>query len=235
MIITSSSIETVSGRYVDVANPNPADIGAEDIAWALSREPRFSGHTIHALPYTVGQHSMVVANIVVEMFKPGTLREAALQYFHEMRLTGNFANVAYQTIEDTEVCPRALALAALLHDASEAYLRDIPSPVKSIPGLKEAYAAIESKMMDCISEKFGVTEDLSDIGMSPGTEHAIIHWADVYARTIEAYHLMPSRGSPWPSGAKFKLSLVELQQFKEPEPSLKVYQDFLVHLDSLTR
>lgn len=48
-------------------------------------------------------------------------------------------------------CPPDLQLAALLHDASEAYLLDIPSPVKSrIPGYKEA----EDNLMKLIAEKF---------------------------------------------------------------------------------
>lgn len=48
-------------------------------------------------------------------------------------------------------CPPDLQLAALLHDASEAYLLDIPSPVKSrIPGYKEA----EDNLMRIIAEKF---------------------------------------------------------------------------------
>jgi len=46
-----------------------------------------------------------------------------------------------------------LALEGLLHDASEAYLLDIPSPVKCrIPGYKEA----ENRLSSIISTKYGV-------------------------------------------------------------------------------
>jgi uncharacterized protein len=45
------------------------------------------------------------------------------------------------------------ALAALLHDASEAYIGDIPSPIKS---LLPDYRAIEYKLMQAICEKLNV-------------------------------------------------------------------------------
>lgn len=50
-------------------------------------------------------------------------------------------------------------LGALLHDASEAYLTDMPRPIKSqMPQYKE----IENNLMDVIAEKFGFTYPLSD-------------------------------------------------------------------------
>ena len=51
-----------------------------------------------------------------------------------------------------------IVLACLLHDASEAYIADIIRPVKV--HLSEYYK-IESKIMDCILEKFGL-DDLSE-------------------------------------------------------------------------
>lgn len=50
-------------------------------------------------------------------------------------------------------------LAALLHDASEAYLLDIPSPIKK--GLSN-YKYIEDKLMAVIAEKFGFDYPLHD-------------------------------------------------------------------------
>lgn len=228
MKVSYTVIETVSGKFVDVSDPKVDTIDGHDIAWALSREPRFCGHTISALPYTVGQHSMKVADIVRDVFVPGEVREAALTYFDE---TYKICEVnvldVLKTPHATNVSP-ALQLFALLHDASEAYLRDLPSPVKSLPGLKEAYEAVEAKMMKAIHQKFGL--DL----MSPKdwvVAEKITHWADIYARTIEAYHLMPSRGAHWNSTQK--VTLRGLQQFQEPQPSLQVYEDFLVYLNRL--
>lgn len=59
-----TSMETVSGIYVDVANPKKEDVRLTDIAWSLSRQPRFAGHTITRLPYNVAHHSVFVSEIV---------------------------------------------------------------------------------------------------------------------------------------------------------------------------
>lgn len=50
-----------------------------------------------------------------------------------------------------------VALWALLHDASEAYLVDVPRPVKPhLPGYKEA----ESKVMAAVCERFGLVTEM---------------------------------------------------------------------------
>lgn len=46
----------------------------------------------------------------------------------------------------------------LLHDASEAYLVDIPRPVKQLPELS-GYRALEKRTMDAIVTSFGLTKD----------------------------------------------------------------------------
>lgn len=63
-----------------------------------------------------------------------------------------FYSVAQHSVLCTQLLPRSLELAGLLHDASEAYLMDIPSPLKK--GLIN-YKEIEDKMMSVIAEKFG--------------------------------------------------------------------------------
>lgn len=60
--MTTPMLETVSGELIDLANPDPASIKINDIAWGLSRIPRFCGHTITEVPYSVAQHSIAVAN-----------------------------------------------------------------------------------------------------------------------------------------------------------------------------
>ncbi len=52
--------------------------------------------------------------------------------------------------------PREDQLWGLLHDASEAYLVDIPRPVKYLPGFREAYLQLESGLMAVICERFGL-------------------------------------------------------------------------------
>lgn len=227
--ISSTSIETVSGRFVDVANPMPRDFVVSDIAWALSREPRFSGHTIHELPYTVGQHSIVVANLLRDATDPKhLLHKSLIAYFvndADVGIVNRIKNLSHNL-------RWMIVKLGLLHDASEAYLRDIPSPVKSIPGLKETYAAIESKVMAAILDESGLdcvfeTDDETEFACK------LVHWADVYARTIEAYHLMPSRGSNWGSNQKLNIGLLHLKQFEQPKPSLEVYEEFMAYFKEL--
>lgn len=103
-------IATYTGRKVDLVDPQPDMISINDIATALSRMPRFAGHTLEF--YSVAQHSRLVA---------------------------------WQ-------CPHDLRLAGLLHDASEAYLCDLPLPIKET--LTE-YRVAEHRLMSVIADKFG--------------------------------------------------------------------------------
>jgi 5'-deoxynucleotidase YfbR-like HD superfamily hydrolase len=110
LYLDTPDIRTYTGIYVDVSNPQPDMFNIEDIAHALSMQPRFGGHLRRF--YSVAQHSIFCACEV----------------------------------------PHEYAFAALMHDASEAYLCDIPSPIKK---LIPEYKVIEEMVMKCIAEKFG--------------------------------------------------------------------------------
>ncbi len=104
-------IRTFSGKYINVFDPNPDDILIEDIAHALSNQPRFGGH-----------------------------------------LPGRFYSVAQHSIECYKLAIPEEQFAALMHDSSEAYLLDMPKPIK----LEIAqYNTIEDKLMKVIAAKFG--------------------------------------------------------------------------------
>ena len=64
-----------------------------------------------------------------------------------------FYSVAEHSIYLVHFLPDNLQLEGLLHDASEAYLADLPRPVKA--GLPE-YKAIEARVERVIAEKFGL-------------------------------------------------------------------------------
>lgn len=68
-------------------------------------------------------------------------------------------------------------LHGLLHDATEAYLTDVPTPVKR---LLPDYKTIEEKVYVCIAEKFGLDQALPKI----------VHMADGIALATEAEALM---------------------------------------------
>ena len=60
----STTMETYTGKQVDLAHPDPATINIDDIAWHLSRIPRFLGATRSDNVYSVAQHSVLVLNRV---------------------------------------------------------------------------------------------------------------------------------------------------------------------------
>lgn len=75
-------------------------------------------------------------------------------------------------------------LAGLLHDASEAYITDIASPIK--PYLNN-YKELEDKLMSKIAKKFGF-----DYPLDPDIKDC-----DATQLKTEAKHLLRSRGYPW--------------------------------------
>jgi len=60
----STTMETYTGKKVDLAKPDPATINIDDIAWHLARIPRFLGATRSDNVYNVAQHSVLVLNRV---------------------------------------------------------------------------------------------------------------------------------------------------------------------------
>lgn len=80
--------------------------------------------------------------------------------------------------------PVEVQLAGLLHDASEAYITDVASPVKEhITG----YQAMEDNIMKVIARKFNFEYPL----------HPAVKIADRAMLSNEAWHLLPSQGKDW--------------------------------------
>lgn len=83
-------------------------------------------------------------------------------------------SVAQHSVMVSNLVPHHLALAALLHDASEAYLSDIVRPAKR---MLPQYKDLELKFQGVLEERFAVTFD-----------HEEIHIADNKALYAEALH-----------------------------------------------
>jgi len=82
------------------------------------------------------------------------------------RFTGacrEFYSVAQHSVHASFAVPPPLELAALLHDASEAYLCDVSRPVKYAESMA-AYRHAEQHLMTCIGYRFGIpTFDIPSI------------------------------------------------------------------------
>lgn len=57
-----TSIATLSGRVIDFLDPEPHQVNLDDLASGLGRHARYTGQTVR--PYTVAQHSLLVAALV---------------------------------------------------------------------------------------------------------------------------------------------------------------------------
>lgn len=105
----------------------------------------------------------------------------------ECRYNGHtraFYSVAQHAWLASQVVPRERALEALLHDATEAYCKDIPRPLKK---LLPDYQEIEARVDGAIRARFG---------LPPAMSAAVKH-ADLILLATERRDLMPADATPW--------------------------------------
>lgn len=105
----------------------------------------------------------------------------------ECRFAGQcsaFYSVAQHSVMASHIVPPEHALEALLHDATEAYLKDIPRPVKAI---LPDYRALEAKLDSVIRTRLGL----------PVQKSAEVAHADLVMLATERRDLMPD-DDPWP-------------------------------------
>ena len=57
----------LSGRRLDLLNPNPADVEIEDIAHGLARVARWNGQTVGEHAFSVAEHSLFVVDVLLHL------------------------------------------------------------------------------------------------------------------------------------------------------------------------
>ncbi len=117
----------LSGRRLDLLDPDPGSIDIEDIAHGLARVARWNGQTVGDHAFSVAQHALLVEAIAS----------------HEL----------WSRIDDEKELRRR-QLAALLHDAPEYVVGDLISPFKAAVGLD--YKVFELRLLDAIHRRFGL-------------------------------------------------------------------------------
>lgn len=127
--VRSSALATFTGKLFDPMQPDPNLFELQDIAHALANLCRYNGQT--ARFYSVAEHSLLVCLVV------GFRAEA-------MGLPAD------------EVL--RLRRWALVHDATEAYLGDVPSPIKRLPAL-QPYRDAEAHLARLLASWFGLEGD----------------------------------------------------------------------------
>jgi uncharacterized protein len=90
-----------------------------------------------------------------------------------------FFSVAQHSVFVSRLCEPPFALEALLHDAHEAYIGDLPTPLKRLLG--ESWERIESRVRDVVRLRFGV----------PRVQHELVTYADQLALLLEAREFYP--------------------------------------------
>ena len=122
------------------------------------------------------------------------LEDIAAALSKQCRFAGHcttFYSVAEHSVHVHDIAQRCganetMRRAALLHDAAEAYVVDVPRPLK--PFLA-GYAEIEHRIESCVEERFG---------LAPGSirHGAIKHWDNV-ALSTERRDIMLPAPKPW--------------------------------------
>jgi uncharacterized protein len=174
-------LQTVSGRWVNPFDPDPAQLDAGDIARALANQCRFGGHS--RVFYSVAQHSVIVSRLVEE--RGGD-------------------------VEDV--------FAALMHDATEAYLGDMPHPLKHRSPLGAAFKEAEDHLEQAIRDRFRIKPDVPAIKQADrallATERRAFsaetwHWPELDG--VEPLDLELTAWSPDKAADEFATRYAELE------------------------
>lgn len=132
----------------------------------------------------VAMHTFTGRSLVPQAPTPDaiSIKDIAHALSQQCRFAGQigcFYSVAQHSVICSQLCAPEDALAGLLHDAAEAYLGDLPRPVKAVVG--ERYHALDVHLTTVILQQFGLAGPLPP---------SVIEADDLLCR-VEAHELFP--------------------------------------------
>jgi hypothetical protein len=122
-----------------------------------------------------------------ELAKQIDIEDIAHALSNICRFTGHcatFYSVAQHSCLVSSLADDRLKLAALLHDASEAYLTDLATPIKQ---LCKDYVRLEQRIVGVIERRFNLSHDLD----------GKLKHIDLVALSIERKHLLGTPPESW--------------------------------------
>lgn len=168
--MNATTMQTFTGKLVDLAKFTVEDVRLPDISHALSMINRFTGHS--KVPYSVAQHSVMVSTM----------------------------------------CNPENALWGLLHDASEAYLGDMSTPLKTLlPEYRELEEHVQKTIAKAFFLSWPIPQDvkIADLRALMGEKRDIIPCGIDWGVDIE-----PNCGPVSPQGWQQSKKMFE-DRFKE--------------------
>lgn len=164
--------QTYTGIKFHPLDPQPEDFNIEDIAHALSNLCRFNGHCTEF--YSVAQHSVLVSIRVEEMFGD-YIDEAAVELARQefgkalsvpecKRASNDFTGSRRKEFLRHRMNQLNAARWGLLHDAAEAYLSDVPRPLKRDKAM-EWFRLQEGELLEMIAYVFDLGPYVPEVGL----------------------------------------------------------------------
>lgn len=97
-----------------------------------------------------------------------------------------FYSVAEHSVRVAELLPREVQLWGLLHDASEAYLVDLPRPIKRHSEIGALYRVAEESLMRAIAARFDL--EWPEPPLIDGADKAMLCWEAMFLLPNNTWH-----------------------------------------------